>query len=317
MRAAGPLLAAALLACAHVAAARAPLWTLADPAGDDHGDGSLIYPGRDDMHQGDLDLVSLSARPAEHDGTLFEATFAKPIVQPDGRAIDIAGTPLSSVAKHGFYTFNIDIYIDEDRQPGSGRTDTLPGRKAEIDPASAWEQAVVLVPRPIEARNQLVKLWQAAARREREARGETLDSEQARALERSVEREVDARVFFPNRIRVTGAKVEFYVPGSFFGLNVASPTWSYVVAVTGADITRKFDVPALLGREPGPDEALMMLGIGPGYSKEQFGGGRELDPLQPPLVDIIVPPGHTQEELLRRTGLQKGQRTRLPGVVPQ
>ena len=268
------------------------------------------------MHRGDLDLLSLSARPGEKEGTLFEATFAHAIVQPDGRAIDIAGTPLESLAKHGFYTFNIDIYIDEDRQPGSGRTDTLPGRKAEIEPESAWEQAVVLTPRPIEARNQLARLWLAAARREREARGETLDSEQARALQREVERQVDARVFFPNRIRVSGPRVEFFVPGSFFGLNVASPAWSYVVAVTGADITRKFDVPALLGREPGPDEALMMIGIGPGYSREQFGGGRELDPLQPPLVDIIVPPGRTQEEVLRRTGAEKGRRTRLPGVVP-
>jgi hypothetical protein len=268
------------------------------------------------MHRGDLDLLSLSARPAERDGTLFEATFARAIMQPDGRAIDIAGTPLESLAKHGFYTFNIDVYIDEDRVEGSGRTDTLPGRKAEIEPASAWEQAVVLAPRPIEARNQLVKLWVAAARREREARKETLDTQEARALQSGVEREVDARVFFPTRIRVTGPRVEFFVPGSFFGGNVASPTWSYVVAVTGADITHKFDVPALLGRDPGPDEGLMMLGIGPGYSLEHFGGGRELDPLQPPLVDIIVPPGRTQEQVLRRTSSDKGRPVRLPGVVP-
>ena len=268
------------------------------------------------MHRGDLDLVSFSARAGERDGTLFEATFARAIVQPDGRAIDIAGTPLESVAKYGFYTFNIDVYIDEDRVQGSGRTDTLPGRKAEIDPSSAWEQAVVLAPRPIEARNQLVRLWIAAAKREREARKETLDSEEARVLERSVEREVDARVFFPTRIRVSGPKIEFFVPGSFFGGNVASPTWGYVVAVTGADITRKFDIPALLGRAVSPDEGVMNLGIGPGYSQEQFGGGRELDPLQPPLVDIIVPPGRTQEEVLRRTSSDKGRPVRLPGVVP-
>ena len=34
------------------------IFKLTDPRGDDYGDGTLIYPLRDYMHNGDLDLVS-------------------------------------------------------------------------------------------------------------------------------------------------------------------------------------------------------------------------------------------------------------------
>ena len=56
--------------------------------------------------------------------------------------IDNGGTLLTDIATLGFYTFNVDIYVDTDRVPGSGRTAMLPGRKAEVDPASAWEKAI-------------------------------------------------------------------------------------------------------------------------------------------------------------------------------
>ena len=61
--------------------------------GDDHGDGSLLYPLRDDLAPGELDLRSLTAR-ADPDGTMFEATFARPIRRPDKRAIDAGGGTL-------------------------------------------------------------------------------------------------------------------------------------------------------------------------------------------------------------------------------
>ena len=83
--AAAAILAASLRPPARSADSRS-IFVLTDPRGDDHGDGKLIYPRRDDLRPGDLDLVSLEAR-ALADGTEFEATFARPI-QPTARRDD-------------------------------------------------------------------------------------------------------------------------------------------------------------------------------------------------------------------------------------
>src|SRR5690349_228581 len=148
---------AALLASGAAQAAAPTSFTITDPRGDDHGDGALVYPQRDDLRRGDLDLLALTATP-DPEGTAFEATFARPIARPTSRAIDIAGTQLDAVAKLGFYTFNLEIYVDTDRAPGSGRVAMLPGRKAEIDPASAWEKLIVVTPRPFDMRSALKRL---------------------------------------------------------------------------------------------------------------------------------------------------------------
>ena len=43
----------------------------------------------------------------------------------------------------------------------------------------------------------------------------------------------------------------------------------------------------------------MILPIAPGRRRESFGGGREDDPLQPSLVDVIIPAGTAQETVLK------------------
>ncbi|HEY6572922.1 MAG TPA: glucodextranase DOMON-like domain-containing protein, partial [Candidatus Eisenbacteria bacterium] len=150
------------IAAAPAIAAPTALFTLDDPRGDDHGDGTLVYPLRNDLAPGDLDLVSLSAR-AEKDGTLFEATFARPIRVPGREPIDAGGMALDRLARFGFYTFNLDLYIDTDGVPGSGLRAMLPGRRAEIDSSSAWERAICLTPRPYQAIEALRDLRLAAA----------------------------------------------------------------------------------------------------------------------------------------------------------
>ena len=42
-------------------AAAAPLCAFEDPRGDDNGSGVLIYPNRDDLKPGDLDLYRFAA----------------------------------------------------------------------------------------------------------------------------------------------------------------------------------------------------------------------------------------------------------------
>ncbi|HEX8704643.1 MAG TPA: glucodextranase DOMON-like domain-containing protein, partial [Myxococcaceae bacterium] len=182
------------------------LFTLTDPRGDDHGDGELRYPLRDDMPPGSLDLLSLAAFP-EEDGTRFEATFARPIARPPGRTVDLAGETLSQRARHGFYTFNLDLYVDTDRAQGSGRTETLPGRYLTLAPSGGWEKAILVAPRPIEARDTLRSLWRKQAREEHLRTQGSLSDSQQKAVDAQVEQDLAQRVFFPTRMRVTGATV--------------------------------------------------------------------------------------------------------------
>ncbi len=287
----------------------ARLFTLKDPRGDDHGDGSLRYPLREDLEQGALDLLSLEAH-AEGGGTRFEATFARPIVKPQaGRATDSLGTSLKEVARHGFYTFNLDVYVDTDGAEGSGRTDTLPGRNLQLAPASAWEKVVVLTPRPHEARDLLRKLWRQEAREAWQKEKGALGEPEARALEAQADRSLEERVFFPTRIHVSGPTVSFFVPEAFFG-GPAKASWGYAAAVTGAQLDIKVSLPAFLGGVAPPQRGLLVLEIQPGDSRERFGGGRSGDPRQSPVVDLLVPEGLTQEQVLAASAPP------WPAVVP-
>jgi hypothetical protein len=293
------LLLAVLAGACHARAVRGEslLFTLEDPRGDDHGDGELRYPLRENMTPGSMDLLSVRAY-AQSGGTLFEATFARPIAQPQrGRTVDLAGGTQAQMARHGFYTFNLDIYVDQDRVEGSGRTDTLPGRHLTLDAGSAWEKVIALTPRPFEARDMLRKLWREAAREEEQQREGPLSESALRALNARVERELAERIFFPTRIRVTGSTVAFFVPEEFLG-EPARATWGYAVAVTGATEDRRVEMPAILGGVTQVSQGLMVLGIRPGVSHEFFGGGRLGDPRQSPVVDLLVPEGVRQEEVL-------------------
>ncbi len=295
----------------------ARLFTLEDPRGDDHGDGELRYPLRQDFEPGSLDLLALAAS-AESGGTRFEATFARPITRPQrGRTVDAAGTTQTDVARHGFYTFNLDVYVDTDRVEGSGRMDTLPGRHLTLAPGSAWEKAVILTPRPFEARDALRKLWGHSAREEALRREGSLSESAARALDVQVERQLEERIFFPTRIRVAGNTVSFFVPDGFLG-GAAQPTWGYAVAATGSTLDRRVELPTLFGSVTAPAPAgLMVLGIGPGLAQERFGGGRLGEPRQSPVVDLMVPEGLRQEEVLGPKGTPWHAVVPASPVLPQ
>jgi len=303
-------------ALAKGAAAKNVIFDIQDPVGDDHGDGRLVYPLRGDFQKGDLDLVRLTAR-AKDGGTQFEATFARPIRRAERIAVDDLGTQLSDVARNGFYTFNLDIYIDTDRQPGSGWIGTLPGRKAEVAPEHAWERAIVLTPRPNEARLGLERLMIKTLSKElRQGTYEGEELSQARdELRRTIPHDVARQVFFPERVRVRGQKVSFFVPGSFLD-GPAQADWSYVVVVSGADIIQSLDISAAFGLADSSSDSLMILPISPGVWQDRFGGGREFEEIQPPLVDILVPAGERQERLLGRFSTANEEPVRLIGVVP-
>jgi glucodextranase-like protein len=296
------------------AAADETIFTLTDPRGDDNGDGTLRYPVKYyDLAPGDLDLVSLTARRVAG-GTELEAEFANRVRPTARRTIDIGGTSLDTVARFGFYTTNIDIYIDTDRAPNSGAVQALPGRNLEIAPAYAWERAISLTPRPYDAKSTLRRILLKQLKREMREKEGRVDPDQAQQLRTALPDDVDTRIFFPTRIRVVGRTIRFFVPDSFLG-GPAQPTWSYVVLVTGTDIEQRFDVSERVGFTREADN-LFVLPIAPGGRADRFGGAQEDDPLQPPVIDLIAPQGMTQQRLLRDYDLRTKRPVQLPGVVP-
>jgi hypothetical protein len=290
------------------------IFTLTDPKGDDYGDGTLMYPVRTDMQPGDLDLVTFLAY-AQSGGTVFEATFARSVRAPERRTIDEVGTTLDKIAKLGFYEFNIDVYIDTDRIPGSGSTATLPGRRAAIAPANAWEKAICLTPRPYDAQQVLKAIYVREAKLEVKRRQGSVSSADVDGISAGVARDVASSVFFPTTVSVSGRSIRFFVPDSFLG-GPAKNSWSYVVGVSGASIETKVDVAAIIGLEGRTSPGLMIIPILPGKGFDNFGTNREGDDLQPTFLDIIVPPGTTQEAVLKDYNVVEGRRVQLPGVVP-
>jgi hypothetical protein len=296
------------------ATAAAPVFSVHDPVGDDAGDGTLVYPSRGDLMPGDLDLVSFAAR-LEKSGTVFEATFARPIRVADRRPVDAAGVTLDRLARFGLYTLNLDVYVDRDRVAGSGRTAMLPGRRAEVDSATAWERAICVTPRPHEARAALVRMRLKAARDSLERTSPRVDREDVQRLELAIEAEIDSTILFPTRITVTGRTLRFFVPAAFLG-GQAQDAWAYAVAVSGADLLQRVDL--RLGVLGGPAIAtgLMILPVAPGRPEDRFGGGRENDALQPPLVDVLIAPQRSQADALKDYDRHTQRPARLRGVVP-
>ena len=311
---AATLAAAILLLASAAAAAPAPLFTLADPKGDDHGDGSMLYPLRDDLAPGDLDLVSLTARP-EKDGTLFEATFARNVRVPGRQPTDAGGTPLDRVARFGFYTMNLDVYVDTDRVAGSGRVDMLPGRRAKIDSATAWERVICVTPRPHEAREALKKLRLQAVKDSLERTAPRVDREDVERAARAIEADLDSTVFFPTRVRAVGRTLQFFIPREFLG-GAARDTWAYVAAVSGADVDLRIRIGTDLVASKDFAEGLMIVPVAPGRSRERFGGGRENDDAEPWLVDVLIGGGRSQEDALKDYDRRTHRLARLRGAVP-
>ena len=291
---------------------RERIFRVTDPFGDDRGDGSLLYPRRSDMNPGDLDLLEFTAE-RRGDFTVFRFLFARQIRKPARESIDGVGTMQSDLARRGFYTFNIDLYIDTDGETGSGELAMLPGRKAVVSPRHAWEKSVAITPRPHTLRASIERAkfreW-----KEEQADRRSLSRDELRQRRRQITEELIPLVYFPTRIHVIGRRLDAWVPNAFLG-GEAQPSWGYVVAITGARLEQRFRTP-FLGRWSQESLDGMVLPVIPGTDEQAFGGGLEGEPLQPPLVDILVPEGFTQQEVLGAFDSRRSRPAQLPGVVP-
>lgn len=308
-----PLLAAlavAVQSLAGTSAAAAPLFVFEDPRGDDHGSGVLIYPNRDDLEPGDLDLHRFSAE-QKSDGVWFTIEMAQPIRSPAGRVTELGQTPVDRLARHGFYTFNVDIYIDTDRIAGSGRTDAVPGRRVAIDRGSAWERSVILTPRPDMARAMLQMSFDDQFESELRAAKGRVTKDELRSLQARSEQQVAEYFYFPDRVKVQGRRIEFMVPLEFLG-GTPSESWAYTVVVTGADIEMTGRPGAIGPRKP----QMMTMTVARGNRFSQFGIPGTADEATPPVVDILAPDEDVQVTVLNDYDAVAGRLAAVPGVAP-
>jgi hypothetical protein len=303
------LLAAALLAAPGGAWAQ-QLFALDDVRGDDDGNGSLIYPNTPDMQKGDLDLVRVTAE-QRGDGVWFVVEMGQTVRSPVGRATKLGQTPLDQLARNGFYTFNVDIYVDTDRVGGSGQTGTVPGRGVTVDRQFAWEKCIVLTPRPDTARTMLQMYFDTVFEADLRAKQGKVSKDELGELEGRSEARVNDLFFFPNKVRVSGRKVEFLVPTDFMG-GVPSKSWAYTVVVTGADLEQAGQTAQL-----NSDKARMMtMGVGRGIGADRWGMRSEADEATPPVVDVLASDPKTQAEVLSNYDMVSGRLAAVPGIAP-
>jgi hypothetical protein len=258
-----------------------PLLSFDDPAGDDLGDGTLVYPRDATIERGDLDLRQL--RLVDDGGQLrIEVSFARPIRSPADVGSGQGGNEsLALFARRGFYAFNVDLYLDLDRVAGSGSSTGLPGRRVRFDAPFAWDKAIVLTPRPELMRRQLGDALADAAPA----------PEVAATLERSVH--------FATDVRVRGRTVSLAVPREFLSPEAVRSA-SLVAIVTAAKLNIEADLGRLGG--VGRSRALERLALGaeqPQSGRPASGLGYRSD--RPPataVVDLLDPSGAAQARQL-------------------
>jgi len=302
--------AAALLGLSVGTAIAEPLFSLEDLKGDDVGNGSLIYPNRDDMERGDLDLVRVSAE-QRGDGVWFVVEMAQAIRSPVGRVTELGQTPIERLARNGFYTFNVDIYVDTDRIAGAGETVAVPGRGVAVDRNFAWEKAIVLTPRPDIARTMLQMHFDEQYEAELRAEKGRTSKEDLKDVEGRSEKRVNDLYFFPTRVRVSGRQVEFQVPAEFLG-GVPQDSWAYTVLVTGTDLEQTGRPGNLGSRLP----TMMTMGVARGVRWSQWGIRSDADEATPPVIDILAPDPDVQPTVLADFDVVAGRLAAVPGLAP-
>ena len=127
------------VAGADEAAAWGPI-RLLDAVGDGDGPGTYERPRGRGFPPGSFDVVHVELRPAGPDVEM---------------EIKLAGKlPVARHARLGrdtwgdYLLLQVDLYIDQDREPGVGETRTVPGRRVLIDERDAWERAIVVTALP-------------------------------------------------------------------------------------------------------------------------------------------------------------------------
>jgi hypothetical protein len=288
----GCLMMALILSLAPALSGASGGFTINDPRGDDFGAGDLVYPNRQDMDQGSLDIERFEAEP-KNSGTWFKVKLGRKIPDPKGQLTYVGKEPLEKLARYGFYTFNVDVYVDTDRISGSGRVDTLPGRNVSVASEDAWEKAIILTPRPEVARAYYAMHLEREREKQIEAETGRIEKEALDSAKREIEQQLTRQFFFPRQISVRGREIRFFVPDSFLG-GAANEDWGYSVFITGCEVEQLSKVVEVT---PG-EFNLMVIPAARGRHRDRFGIINDADPNQAPVVDLLAPSVADQQRIL-------------------
>ena len=116
---------------------RPNVWRYNDPIGDDKGPGYYTYPTNPVYVPGAFDIVSFEVDATSPDYIVFKITVNADLKQDWGMAAD-------------FDVQHFQIYVDEDRIPGSGHIQALPGMLVNFAPDFAWDKMIMVTPQPAE-----------------------------------------------------------------------------------------------------------------------------------------------------------------------
>lgn len=106
-----------------------------DPIGDDKGPGYYTYPTHPVYVVGGFDIVKVEIDSMDDKNVTFKITVNADLKQDWGMAAD-------------FDIQHIQIYIDQDRLPGSGYLKSIPGLNIYFPPDQGWEKAIIISPQP-------------------------------------------------------------------------------------------------------------------------------------------------------------------------
>ncbi|MBE3577651.1 MAG: pullulanase [Limnochordales bacterium] len=113
-----------------VNAAPSIIFTAVDPAGDDNGPGTYVYPTNPVFTPGAFDLLELQVIDAG-ENVEFRIKVNQTISNPWG-------------GPNGFSVQMFQIYVDTDHQEGSGFVDAIPGANVSFAEAEAWDRAIIV-----------------------------------------------------------------------------------------------------------------------------------------------------------------------------
>lgn len=242
-----------------LASAADPGFAITDPADDDRGPGHYVHPSGSRFARGLFDLRRFEVVPrADH--VELRITVDRPPQKPmEARVSGAQALELSN----GIYVQNIDVYVD--MTPGIGEVEGLPGRRIAFHPKQGWELAVTLTPQPYAAR-AVMRDWGLPGN----------------------------QVYVPADVFHEGPTFVARVPHARLG-GPPSPAWGWAVTIGGATWEKSFAIADRIADRHALDA--FTLPVHTVAQDEAFGGGT-IGGLHPQVIDILTPPGISQQRLL-------------------
>jgi hypothetical protein len=243
---------------------------VADPRGDDKGPGRYTYPTSFQGRFGFLDIRRFRVEDAGR-FVSFLIEFRRPI--------DRARLDGSTEAKN-YYLQLVDIYVDKDGEPGSGRSWALPGRNVEFDERSGWEKCVLVTPGHSRSLVEIIR---------------------QRASDQQLYRSRND-IFIPERVYPRGYELKVLVPKDQLG-GEPQPHWGYQVFAMGYD-------PRNLAYQQ-----LQNMSVHRFADEDDFGGGTDYEG-DTNVLDILAPTAEDQYRWLGNYVSRQNRSSNRYAVVP-